>query len=100
MGVKLKNIETDGEIKGKAFVHWSSWHETYPGLVYHGTGVGLRLMEAGLEKLKEYPKVSLWVLKGNERAIRFYRKRGSYPDGGEMASPALGAVEIRMTLKQ
>lgn len=119
MGVKLKNMETDEEMKGKAFVHWTSWHETYLGLVgkdyldgltletcgeltyswpnniivakdgdrvigfvgygdrgdespeteeifalyvlpeYHGAGMGLRLKEAGLEKLNEHSKISL-----------------------------------------
>ena len=29
----VKKMETDEEIKGKAFVHWQSWHEAYPGLV-------------------------------------------------------------------
>ena len=25
--------ETDAEIRGKAFVHWKSWQETYPGMM-------------------------------------------------------------------
>ena len=153
----VKKMETDEEIKGKAFVHWQSWHEAYPGLVsqdyldrftleksekmafswtdnllvaidkgrvigfvgygcrrelpeegeifaiyilseYYGKGVGLRLMEAGLKKLKDYPKVNLWVLKGNNRAIRFYEKCGFCPDGNEMYNDNVKASEIRMTL--
>ena len=26
-------MESDAEIRGKAYVHWKSWQETYPGLV-------------------------------------------------------------------
>lgn len=33
MEIEIKKMETDGEIRGKAYVHWSSWHDTYPGLV-------------------------------------------------------------------
>ena len=33
MGIILKKMETDEEIKGKAYVHWKSWHEAYTGIV-------------------------------------------------------------------
>ena len=33
MGIILKKMETDEEIKGKAYVHWKSWHESYTGIV-------------------------------------------------------------------
>ena len=33
MGVILKKMETEEEIRGKAYVHWAAWHEAYPGLV-------------------------------------------------------------------
>jgi hypothetical protein len=26
-------METEDEIKGKAYVHWRAWHEAYPDLV-------------------------------------------------------------------
>lgn len=154
--VEIKKMETDDEIRGKAYVHWKAWHEAYPGLVsdeylekltlekcekiayswtdnlivakdngrvigfvgfgdrgdeapgigeifamyvlseYYGTGVAQKLMEAGLKQLEGYPKVCLWVLKDNKRAIRFYEKCGFSPDGEEMISPNLGVSEIRM----
>ena len=31
--VVVKKMETADEIRGKAFVAWRSWHETYPGLI-------------------------------------------------------------------
>ena len=154
--VEIKKMETDDEIRGKAYVHWKAWHEAYPGLVsdeyldkltlekcekmayswtdnlivakdngrvigfvgfgdrgdeapgigeifamyvlseYYGTGVAQKLMEAGLRQLEGYPKVCLWVLRENKRAIRFYEKCGFSPDGEEMISPNLGVSEIRM----
>ena len=33
MNIIIKRMETDEEIKGKAFVHWKAWHEAYPDLV-------------------------------------------------------------------
>ena len=33
MNIIIKKIETEDEIRGKAYVHWKSWMETYPGLV-------------------------------------------------------------------
>ena len=65
---------------------------------YYGKGVAQQLMKAALERLKNYPKIVLWVLKENGRAIRFYRKCGFVPDGKELLSPNIGAAEIRMVL--
>ena len=160
MGIVLKKMETDEEIKGKAYVHWKSWHEAYTGIVsqeyldkltlekcekmafswpdniivakenghvigfvcygdrgeeapdvgeifalyvlsdYYGKGVGQKLIDAGLEQIKHFSQVRLWVLKENKRAIRFYEKCGFQPDGTEMTSPNISATEIRMTLKR
>ena len=36
MGIIIRKMETDEEIRGKAYVHWQSWHEAYPGLVSPG----------------------------------------------------------------
>lgn len=158
MNIIIKKMETDDEIKGKAFVHWKSWHEAYPGLVdqeyldaltlekcekiayswpnnlivakhegrvigfigygdrgneapnageifalyvlseYYGKGVAQQLMKTGLEQLNHYSQICLWVLKENQRAIRFYQKCGFIPDGQELNSPNIGATEIRMVL--
>ena len=153
-------MESDDEIRGKAYVHWRSSHEAFPGLVsedyldkltlencekkaygwtdnfivakendrvigfvgfgdrgeeapnigeifalyvlpeYYGKGVGLQLMMAGLEQLKDYPQVCLWVLKENKRAVRFYQKCGFVPDGEELISKNVGSTEIRMVMKK
>ncbi|MBQ2062760.1 MAG: GNAT family N-acetyltransferase [Oscillospiraceae bacterium] len=160
MDIEIKKMETDEEIRGKAYVHWKAWHEAYPGLVsgeylnrltletceekafrwpdnlmvakdgervvgfvgygdrgeeapgvgevfalyvlseYYGTGVGQRLMEAALKRLRDYPEVCLWVLKENGRARRFYEKCGFRPTGEELVSPRIDAAEIRMVLQR
>ncbi len=62
--------------------------------------IGCQLMNAGLEQLKGYPQICLWVLKENKRAIRFYEKCGFQADGQKMFSKNVKATEIRMVLHQ
>lgn len=52
---------------------------------YHGQKIGYALMNAALEKLAPYAQVALWVLKGNEKAIRFYERYGFHFDGTEQS---------------
>ena len=33
MQITIKQMETDDEIRGKAYVHWRCWHEAYAGIV-------------------------------------------------------------------
>ncbi len=154
----IKKMESEGEINGKGYVHYKSWHETYSGLVdaaylerltlekcteiarkwpdniivakdeekvvgfvgygayrddtlpahgevfaiyvlaeYHGRKIGYELMNAALEKLSAYKKIAVWVLKGNDKAIRFYERYGFRFDGTE-AEVMLGTPnkELRM----
>ena len=160
MPIIIKKMETDDEIRGKGFVHWKSWQETYPGLMdeaylagrtlevcvekafrwrdnllvakdgervvgfvgygaagdalpetgevfalyvlqeFCGQGVGTALMDAALARLAQYPRVCLWVLKENKRAIRFYETCGFRPSGAEKYSEAVGAAAIRMVLER
>jgi ribosomal protein S18 acetylase RimI-like enzyme len=68
---------------------------------YYGKGVSSKLMQAGLEHIKDYPIKCLWVLKNNARAIRFYQKCGFYFDGVEIVSSHISpAVEVRMVLAE
>lgn len=50
---------------------------------YQRQRVGYALMNAAMEKLSDYPKVALWVLKGNGKAIHFYERYGFAFDGAE-----------------
>ena len=33
MNIIIKPMESDSEIRGKAYVHWKAWQETYTGLI-------------------------------------------------------------------
>ena len=48
---------------------------------YHNKKIGYELMNAAFEKLTAYKKIAVWVLKGNERAIKFYESYGFRFDG-------------------
>ena len=158
----IKLMESEEEIKGKAYVHYKSWHETYRDLVdakylesitlekcntiahqwrdniivakdkervigfvgcsvcqnstlsnygeifalyvlqeYHGKKVGYELMNAAFKKLSDFKKIVVWVLKGNEKAIRFYERYGFHLNGEEkeiiLGSPR---KEIKMIYKR
>lgn len=64
---------------------------------YHDRKVGYELMQAVLGQLSDYSKIAVWVLAGNDRAIRFYEKCGFRFDGTE-AEILLGTpnTELRM----
>ena len=64
---------------------------------YQGKKVGYELMNAALNKISDYKKIAVWVLKGNDRAIRFYEQYGFRFDGKE-AEIMLGtpSTELRM----
>ena len=162
MDIIIKKMETDDEKRGKAYVHWKSWQEAYPGIVsqefldnlsieqcekwafdypdntlvakegekvvgfvaygnnrwedeledsgeiyaiyilsdYYGTGVGEKLMQAGLDEIPECKKVAVRVLKENARAIKFYEKFGFQFDGAEYDDDTLQAKEIRMVMNK
>lgn len=50
---------------------------------YQGKKVGYELMNAALNKLSQYRKIAVWVLKGNDRAISFCKRYGFQFDGME-----------------
>jgi len=161
-GFIIKQMQTNDETDGKAYVHYKSWREAYTGLIdeeyldsvteekckkiayrwpdnilvakegdkvigfagygtyrddsltdcgevfsiyvladYYGKRVGFELMNAVFEKLNKYSKIAVWVLKGNERAIKFYERYGFRFDGTEQEIK-LGTAntEIRMIFER
>ena len=58
-------------------------------------------MNVALDKLSDYKKIAVWVLKGNEGAIHFYERYGFYFDETE-AEIMLGTsnTEVRMIYKR
>ena len=157
MTFEIRKMETNEEIRGKAYVHWKSWQESYSGLIdqnyldaltlekceaiayrwpdniliakadgnvigfcgygqcrdedvqdageifaiyvlqeYQGRGIGSALMQAALDQLA-YDRIVLWVLQGNEKAIRFYQKCGFSFDGcGKDIMLGSAVREVRM----
>lgn len=85
MNIIIKKMETDDEIKGKAFVHWKSWHEAYPGFVDQEYLDALTLEKC--EKIAYSWPNNLIVAKHEGRVIGFigYGDRGNEaPNTGEI----------------
>lgn len=78
-------------------------HALYVLPEHWGTGGGYALLRAGLDALADRGRstVRLWVLDGNERAIRFYRRQGFVMDGrvqvDESLTPGIALTELGMT---
>ncbi len=68
---------------------------------YYGKRIGYELMNAAAQKLSAYSKIAVWVLKNNERAIRFYERYGFCFDGTEQEI-MLGTpnTELRMVYER
>lgn len=68
---------------------------------YQGLGLGRRLMEASLARMHR-PDVVLYVLKGNDYAIAFYRHMGFVFTGREKVERTKDAemIELEMVLKR
>ncbi|MCS6826763.1 MAG: GNAT family N-acetyltransferase [Caldilinea sp.] len=66
---------------------------------FWGRGVGARLLQEGLAILRDqgYREATLWVLRNNVRARRFYEAMGFRVDGGEKVEEHSGVAfdEIR-----
>ncbi|GAB2937174.1 GNAT family N-acetyltransferase [Nonomuraea fastidiosa] len=59
-------------------------------------GAGRGLMTEAMRTLREagYSSATLWVLEGNDRAIRFYERMGWRPDG-TVKDAVIGGREVR-----
>ena len=69
MNIIIKRMETDEEIKGKAFVHFQSWQEAYSGIVKQAY-----LDERTIEKCEEMVLNTMdttIIAKDGERVIGF-----------------------------
>jgi len=61
-----------------------------------GRGVGQTLHSAAMTRLRAFgfERASLWMLAGNERALRFYRREGWLADGRSKLVTGPGGVEL------
>lgn len=66
---------------------------------YQNKKIGYALMQEALKRLVEFPEIVLWVLRGNEKAINFYKKVG-FAFEGTTQEINLGSVSVeeRMVL--
>lgn len=62
-----------------------------------GTGAGRALLEDGLASLdaRGYASTTLWVLRGNARAIRFYEAANFVIDGEKLGHDGLPTLRMR-----
>ena len=67
---------------------------------YYGRGIGAQLMSAAINNMPDRSEVVVWVLEGNERAIRFYQRFGFRFDGKSKVLNLGGDVtDLRMVLQ-
>ncbi len=85
MGITIKKMETEDEIKGKAYVHWKAWHEAYPGIVSQDYLDKLTLEKC--EAIASSWRDRIFVAKDQRNVIGFV----GYGDRGDEA-PGVGEV--------
>ena len=72
--IVIKPMESEDEINGKAFVHWKSWQETYPGLIDAGYLEAFTL-EKCVAAAHKWPD-NLLVVKDGEQVVALCGIRG------------------------
>ena len=81
LGYVAAGPSRDPDVPGTVGEIWTLFLE--PGAI--GRGVGTRLLQAGLDHLREIglKEVTLWSFRGNERANAFYERHGFRREGAE-----------------
>ncbi|MBP3322542.1 MAG: GNAT family N-acetyltransferase [Clostridia bacterium] len=101
IGEEVAGFVTCGACRDENAADTGEIYAIYLLAAHQGKKVGYRLMNAAMERLDGYDKVALWVLAGNEKAIRFYERYGFRLDGKEktvmIGSPC---TELRMVYKK
>lgn len=66
---------------------------------YWDTGAGALAFDRGVEHLRDsgFDLAVLWMLEGNQRAARFYERRGWHPDGARLTEPLTDSGNIMAT---
>ncbi len=76
--IEIKKMESDEEIKGKAYVHWKSWQDAYKGIVDQSY-----LDQLTLEKCEEIAckwTDNLFVAKDGNQVVGFLGYGGYHDD--------------------
>lgn len=97
-------VERDGAIVGFAAIGpsrdlagWGEIWAIYVDPAVWGTGVGSALFADALAALaaRGLPRVLLWVLEGNQRALQFYQGSGFVLDGARKVEDGLPQLRLR-----
>ena len=83
MTYPIKPMETEAEIRGKAYVHWKSWQESYAGIV--DAGYLARLTLGKCEDMAFRYLENTWIAMDGERVIGF-TAAGKYRNGDRSES--------------
>ncbi len=87
MTVTIKPMETAAETEGKAYVHWKSWQEAYPGLVGEAYLKNVMTLEKCVQIAFRWPD-NVLVAKDGERVVGFTAcgpcRDGDLPETGEL----------------
>ena len=89
MDILIKPMETDDEIRGKAYVHWKSWQESYRGIV--DDGYLDRMTLAQTEEKAFRWRDNILVAKDGERVVGFV---GYGPASGEEGTGEIFALYV------
>ncbi len=87
MDVVIKRMETEEEIRGKAWVHWRTWHEAYPVMVSPAYLDRLTLAKCEEIAFRWRDRDGLLVAKEKDRVVGFV----GYGDRGE-ENPGFGEI--------
>ena len=69
MNIIIKKMESDEEKRGKAYVHWKSWQEAYPGMISQDYLDKLTI-DTCIEMAYRYPD-NIYVAKDGDRVVGF-----------------------------
>jgi putative acetyltransferase len=86
-------VYDDGFVKGLILLKDDEIAELYVDPFFERQGIGSALMAYALEKIL-HPR--LWVLDGNDNAVRFYQKQGFRFTGEKQFVPGTDKTESRM----
>ena len=89
MDIFIKPMETEDEIRGKAFVHWKSWQESYRGIV--DDGYLDRMTLAQTEEKAFRWRDNILVAKDGDRVVGFI---GYGPAHGEEGAGEIFALYV------
>ncbi len=100
-GEKVVGFAGCGECNDPSYPNHGEIFGLYVLREYQGKKIGFELMNAAARKLETFPKIALWVLQGNEKAISFYEKYGFRFDGNaQEIQMGTAAKELRMVYER